>query len=49
MIQTILVGIIFIAAVFYIGRMLYKQATTSGKDNERCDKCLPKEKATEKA
>lgn len=41
--QTILVGIIFIAALIYFGRFLYKQAS-AGKDDAHCDKCLPKEK-----
>jgi hypothetical protein len=42
MAQVILVGIIFMAAMIYLGRFIYKQAT-AGKDDAHCDKCLPKE------
>lgn len=41
MIQTILLVIAFLAALVYLGRFLYQQAT-AGKDDAHCDKCIPK-------
>lgn len=48
MIQSILLGIVFVAALAYLGRFLYRQAT-AGKDDAHCDKCLPKESFKKKA
>lgn len=42
MIQTILLGLVFVLALAYLGRFFYRQAN-SGKDETHCDKCLPKE------
>lgn len=47
MIQTILLGIIFIVALAYLGRFIYRQANSS-KNDAHCDKCLPKESLKEK-
>ena len=41
MIQTILLGVVFLAAVIYLGRFIYQQAS-AGKDEGHCEKCLPK-------
>ena len=40
MVQAILVGVIFLAALIYLGRFIYKQAST-GKNDAYCEKCLP--------
>jgi hypothetical protein len=42
MTQIILVGVIFLVALFYLGRYIYRQAT-AGKDDVHCDRCLPKD------
>jgi hypothetical protein len=42
MAQTIIVGIIFLAALVYLGRFIYRQ-TKAGDDDAHCDKCLPKD------
>ena len=42
MIQYILLGIVFLTAMAYLGRFLYRQATAN-KNGAHCDKCLPKE------
>ncbi len=47
MTQIILVGLIFLAALVYLGRYIYKQATAS-KNDAYCDKCLPKEERMNK-
>lgn len=47
MVQMILVGMIFLAALFYVGRFIYKQANV-GKTDASCDKCLPKESLKER-
>ncbi len=43
MTQLVLLGIVFGAALFYLGRYIYRQVKT-GDDEGYCDKCLPKEK-----
>ena len=40
--QAIILGIVFLAALIYLGRFIYKQVKTN-KDDSHCDKCLPKE------
>ena len=47
MIQSILLGIVFFAALAYLGRYLYRQATAD-KNDAHCDKCLPKESMRKK-
>ena len=42
MLQSVIVGIIFLAAFIYLAKFVYKQ-TKVGKDGAKCDKCLPKE------
>ncbi|MCG8308023.1 MAG: hypothetical protein MI975_11575 [Cytophagales bacterium] len=42
MVQSILLGIIFVAAIAYLGRFIYKQLTVS-KNEGSCDKCLSKD------
>lgn len=44
MAQKILLGLIFIAALFYLGRFIYRQIN-AGKDDGHCEKCLPKQAA----
>lgn len=44
MIQNILLAVIFIAALFYSGRFIYRQMN-AGKDDGHCEKCLPKQAA----
>ncbi len=44
MIQNVLLAVIFIAALFYLGRFIYRQINT-GKDDGHCEKCLPKQAA----
>jgi uncharacterized membrane protein len=41
MFQVILLVIVFLAALFYLGRFIYRQATAD-KDDANCEKCLPK-------
>lgn len=40
--QTILVGVIFITAIFFFGRFIYHQINAGNDENGHCDKCLPK-------
>lgn len=40
--QAIILGILFLVALLYLGRFIYKQINTD-KDEGHCDKCLPKE------
>jgi uncharacterized membrane protein len=42
MVQTIIVVVIFLGALFYLGRFIYRQ-TTAGKDEAYCDKCSPRD------
>jgi hypothetical protein len=42
MVQTILVGLVFLAALIYLGRFIYNQVNASKRDGQ-CDKCLPDE------
>ena len=47
MVQTILLGVIFIAALVYLGRFIYRQVHT--RENEgHCEKCLKKDTSGEK-
>ncbi len=39
--QTILVGIIFLAAILYLIRFIIRQIKTGKDENIHCDKCLP--------
>jgi hypothetical protein len=39
MIQQIIIGILFIGAVFYIGRMIYKNFTAKSGCASGCGKC----------
>ena len=41
--QIILVGIIFIAALIFFGRFIYRQINAGNDENGHCDKCLPKQ------
>jgi hypothetical protein len=41
MIQNILLAVVFIAALIYFGRFIYRQIN-AGKDDGHCEKCLPK-------
>lgn len=43
MIQTILVGVVFIAAIIIFGRFIYRQINAGDEENGHCDKCLPKQ------
>ena len=43
MVQTILVGIIFITALIFLGRFIYRQMKVGNDENGHCDKCLPKQ------
>ncbi len=48
MVQEILVGLVFVIALFYLGRYIYRQVR-AGKDGEvYCDKCVPKESPRKK-
>lgn len=44
MIQNILLTVIFITALIYFGRFIYRQINV-GKDDGQCEKCLPKQAA----
>ena len=41
MLQSILVGLIFIIAMIYLGRFLYRQINAGKTGSGHCDKCLP--------
>lgn len=41
MLQSILVGLIFIIALIYLGRFLYGQFNAGKSGSGHCDKCLP--------
>ena len=43
MVQTILVGIIFITALVFLGRFIYRQINAENDENGHCDKCMPKQ------
>jgi len=40
--QGIIVAIIFISALIFLGRFIYRQ-TKVGNEDAHCDKCLPKD------
>jgi uncharacterized membrane protein len=42
MLQAILLILVFVAALFYLGRFMYRQAS-AGKNDGQCEKCLPGE------
>jgi len=42
MVQSILLGVVFVVALAYLGRFLYRQVRAD-KDEAHCDKCVPKE------
>jgi len=44
MAQTIIVGIVFLIALLYLGRFIYRQVKAD-KGDGHCDKCLPKEQS----
>jgi hypothetical protein len=44
MIQNILLAVVFISALIYFGRFIYRQIN-AGKDDGHCEKCLPKQSA----
>jgi hypothetical protein len=39
MIQEIIIGIVFLGALFYVGRMLYKNMSAKTACNSGCAKC----------
>ncbi len=45
--QKILVGILFLVALYFFGRFIYKQINAGNDENGHCEKCLPKQ-ATKK-
>lgn len=48
MIQEILVALIFIAAMAWLARLLYRQMTASKREGQACDKCVPKQTVNRK-
>ena len=50
MVQEIILGLIFIAALFYLGRMIYRNVKRETEcQGNGCPKCAPKETHREKA
>jgi len=43
MIQSIIVGVIFVAALFFIGRFIFRQINAGKEESAHCDKCIPKQ------
>ena len=41
MAQSILVGLIFILALIYLGRFVYRQFNAGNAESGNCDKCIP--------
>ncbi len=41
--QEILVGLVFVVALFYLGRYIYRQVRSGKGDEPYCDKCVPKD------
>ena len=44
MIQNILVGIIFLVALAFMARFIFRQLKAGNDDSVHCEKCLPKDK-----
>ena len=41
--QSILLGVVFLAAMVYLGRFIFQQIRGSQDESGHCDKCLPKQ------
>ena len=44
MVQTILLGIVFLVALAYLGRFIYRQVHTGNREGH-CEKCLKNEQS----